>query len=187
MSQLKKVGLTLRVKDLFEYQSIVLLAEQLEKSTLQKIEKIEIAPYSLLTDNELALLGNEYKAKYEDVYPMSALQHGMIFHTLMDSKGGTYHDVSTLHVKQKWHQPKFEEALEFMIKQHPALRTTYHIDNGRPLQFVNKNVELPFTFNDISHLNNAYKMEIDGLIGYEVLSKQKTLISYKRKEIIFID
>lgn len=42
-------------------------------------------------------------------------------------------------------------------------------------------------FNDMSHLNEGYKMKIDGLIGYQVLSKQKTMISYKRKELIFIE
>ncbi len=42
-------------------------------------------------------------------------------------------------------------------------------------------------FSDISHLNEGCNLNLDGLIGYEVLSKQKTLISFDRKEIIFID
>jgi hypothetical protein len=42
-------------------------------------------------------------------------------------------------------------------------------------------------FSDISHLNEGYKINIDGLIGYEILHKQKTLISYIRKEMIFIE
>ena len=42
-------------------------------------------------------------------------------------------------------------------------------------------------FNDMSHLNEGYKLALDGLFGYEILSKQRTIISYKRKEIIFID
>ena len=45
---------------------------------------------------------------------------------------------------------------------------------------------LTTVFSDISHLNQGYNLNIDGLIGYEVLHTQKTLISYKRKEIIFI-
>jgi hypothetical protein len=42
-------------------------------------------------------------------------------------------------------------------------------------------------FNDISHLNEGYKIDIDGLIGYEILHKQITLISYVRKEMVFIE
>ncbi len=41
-------------------------------------------------------------------------------------------------------------------------------------------------FSDISHLNKGDKLKIDGLMGYQLLSKQKTLISFKRKELIFI-
>ncbi len=47
-----------------------------------------------------------------------------------------------------------------------------------------KNMET--VFSSISHLNDGYKINIDGLMGYELLSKQKTLISYKRKELVFI-
>lgn len=42
-------------------------------------------------------------------------------------------------------------------------------------------------FGDISHLNTDDDHKIDGIIGYEVLSKQKTLISFARKEIVFIE
>ena len=42
-------------------------------------------------------------------------------------------------------------------------------------------------FSDISHLNEGYKLNLDGLIGYPVLSKQKTLISFERKEMTFIN
>ncbi|MCG8748678.1 retropepsin-like aspartic protease [Tenacibaculum finnmarkense] len=42
------------------------------------------------------------------------------------------------------------------------------------------------SFSDISHLNRDPNINIDGLIGYPILSKQRTLISFLRKEIIFI-
>ena len=41
-------------------------------------------------------------------------------------------------------------------------------------------------FSDISHLNNGYNLNIDGLIGFEVLSKQITLLSFKRRELVFV-
>ncbi|MEX0966384.1 MAG: pepsin/retropepsin-like aspartic protease family protein [Bacteroidia bacterium] len=46
---------------------------------------------------------------------------------------------------------------------------------------------LPTAFSDISHLNEAYGLKLDGLIGYQVLSKQRTLLSFARKEMIFIE
>jgi len=41
-------------------------------------------------------------------------------------------------------------------------------------------------FNDISPFAKGYKIEINGLLGYEFLSKRKTLISFKRKELVLI-
>jgi Aspartyl protease len=38
-------------------------------------------------------------------------------------------------------------------------------------------------FSDISHLNSGYDLKIDGLIGYEFLSRQRTAINYKKKEL----
>jgi len=49
-------------------------------------------------------------------------------------------------------------------------------------QFYNVKV----TFSDISHLNEGYKIKLDGLIGYQFLANQPTLISYKNNELILI-
>lgn len=45
----------------------------------------------------------------------------------------------------------------------------------------------PTLFSDISHLNKGYKVQLDGLIGYPILSKHKVLLSFNRTEIIFIE
>jgi len=43
---------------------------------------------------------------------------------------------------------------------------------------------MDFLFSDISHLNAASSIIIDGLVGYELLSKRKTIVSYKRQEVL---
>lgn len=42
------------------------------------------------------------------------------------------------------------------------------------------------TISDISHLNEGYKLKLKGLIGYDILSTQPTLISYLNKKVIFL-
>lgn len=42
------------------------------------------------------------------------------------------------------------------------------------------------TFSDISHLNEGYNVKLNGLIGYEVLSKQLTLLSFVNQKLFFI-
>lgn len=41
-------------------------------------------------------------------------------------------------------------------------------------------------FNDVSHFNRNNNERIDGLIGYEILSRQKTILSYRNKKLIFV-
>jgi hypothetical protein len=45
----------------------------------------------------------------------------------------------------------------------------------------------PTIFSDISHLKDTKDLTVHGVIGYHVLSKQKTLISYARKTLTFIE
>lgn len=52
-----------------------------------------------------------------------------------------------------------------------------------PKKFKNLNT----SFSDISHLTEGYQVTLDGILGYPVLSQQKTLISFQRKELIFIE
>ena len=42
-------------------------------------------------------------------------------------------------------------------------------------------------FNDMSHLNSRRENKIDGLIGYEIFSHQKVLVSVQNKKLIFIE
>src|SRR5438270_13840933 len=52
-------------------------------------------PFALLTDEERDSLGDVY----EDAYPMSALQMGMVFHTQLEGFTGIYHDIVAEYVK----------------------------------------------------------------------------------------
>lgn len=45
---------------------------------------------------------------------------------------------------------------------------------------------VPTVFNDMSHLNSGWENKIDGLIGYEILSRQKTIVSIRNRKVIFI-
>jgi len=43
-------------------------------------------------------------------------------------------------------------------------------------------------FNDISHLNEGcQEISIDVLIGYPILSHQKTILSFKREQLLFVN
>lgn len=45
---------------------------------------------------------------------------------------------------------------------------------------------VPTVFNDMSHLNRSLKRGLDGLIGFPILSGQKTVLSYRSGRLIFL-
>ena len=78
VSALKGRGIGLDVKDIFQHQTVAQLAEQARQGVSG--EEAELEPFALLTDEERNALGDVY----EDAYPMSALQSGMVFHTQLE-------------------------------------------------------------------------------------------------------
>lgn len=45
---------------------------------------------------------------------------------------------------------------------------------------------VPTVFNDMSHLNLSLGHGLDGLIGFPVLSAQRTVLSYRSGRLIFL-
>ncbi len=144
VSMLKSRGITLSIKDIFQNQTIDQLAAvaQVGKDT-EEWSRLE--PFGLLTEAERVMVGEGY----EDAYPMSALQAGMVFHTQLEQFSGIYHDIMAEHVKCRWNRECFERALGACIEEHPILRTGFRLDGARPLQHVHKAIELPLEVQDL--------------------------------------
>src|SRR5215218_8916436 len=100
------------------------------KEQLVAVLKARI-PFALLTEAERSAFAEDV---YEDAYPMSALQAGMVFHTEREQFNGVYHDMAAEHVKCPWDQASFEQALAACVEEHPVLRTVFRLDGERPLQ-----------------------------------------------------
>jgi hypothetical protein len=115
------------------------------KEQLVAVLKARI-PFALLTEAERSDLDQDV---YEDAYPMSALQAGMVFHTEREQFNGVYHDMVAEHVKCPWDQESFEQALAACVEEHPVLRTVFRLDGERPLQLVRRMVELPLEVVDL--------------------------------------
>ena len=86
-----------------------------------------------------------------DLYPLSPMQSGMLFHSLYEPEGSAYLtqlcvDIEGLDV------PKFKAAWRAVIARHDILRTGFITQGEQQLQWVAKQVELPFT--DIDWRNN---------------------------------
>ncbi|WP_201191066.1 non-ribosomal peptide synthase/polyketide synthase [Pseudomonas fluorescens] len=87
--------------------------------------------------------------RIEDIYPLSPMQQGMLFHTLYEQQAGDYInqlcvDVDGLHVE------RFREAWQAAMDVHDVLRSSFVWDGDvqRPLQVIHKDLAVPFSVLD---------------------------------------
>ncbi len=94
------------------------------------------------------------KKNIEAVYPLSPMQQGMLFHTLMDAEGGAYFEQTTFKIRGNFKEEVFLQAVEKIIQRHGILRTGFVYKKlEQQLQVVHKSVELPvqkFDWRDLS-------------------------------------
>ncbi|MDY8096385.1 condensation domain-containing protein, partial [Paenibacillus polymyxa] len=76
----------------------------------------------------------------ENVYPMTPMQKGMLFHNLLDSGSSAYVEQSTFELKGTLDLTAFAASLDLLVKRHSALRTNFRSDlQDQPLQVVYRN------------------------------------------------
>lgn len=82
----------------------------------------------------------------EDVYRITPLQEGMLFHSLNAPGSGAYMNQQSYAFRGKLDFPRFRSAFERVIARHPVMRTSYGLDaQGRPRQVVRRRAEQPWT------------------------------------------
>lgn len=96
---------------------------------------------------------------YEDVYPWSPIEEGMIYSSLLKPAEPVYYDqfVYFLDIPD---QHLFIKALELMVKKHPIFRTAFYINRFKEkVKVVLKNISMPISFENISHLSASEQEE----------------------------
>jgi amino acid adenylation domain-containing protein len=89
----------------------------------------------------------------EDLYPLSPLQQGMLFHTLYSPGSGAYVEQTVLVLAGRPRAAELRRAWELVTERHPILRTGFVWEGvPKPLQVVFRKVDLPFVTEDWSGL-----------------------------------
>ncbi|WP_316432629.1 amino acid adenylation domain-containing protein [Leptolyngbya sp. NK1-12] len=91
-----------------------------------------------------------------DIYPLSPMQQGMLFHSLLAPQSGAY----VVQVCFELHEPlavdRFEQAWQQVVDRHPILRTAFAWEQlEQPLQVVGHSVKLPLQQLDWQSLTAA--------------------------------
>ena len=80
-----------------------------------------------------------------DIYTLSPVQLGMLFHTLADTQTGVYVNQYTCKLSRSLQPNLLQQAWQQTVARHPVLRTAFLWDGlDEPLQVVREQVELPW-------------------------------------------
>lgn len=85
----------------------------------------------------------------EDIYVLSPLQQGMLFHTLYAPESGAYFNQTTCVLTGKIDLSAFERACQHVLNRHSSLRSSFHWEGlSEPLQVVSPVARLPLASYD---------------------------------------
>ncbi len=85
----------------------------------------------------------------ENIYPLSPMQQGMLFHTLLAPEAAHYFEQVSYRLEGELDAEAMRGAWQRVVDRHEALRTGFlWEDLDEPLQVVLGKVKLPFTVED---------------------------------------
>jgi surfactin family lipopeptide synthetase C len=88
----------------------------------------------------------------EDLYELSPMQQGMLFHTLYAPESEVYFEQLLCILSGKLNFPAFQQAWQQVVARHPVLRSSFYWEEiEKPLQMVSKQVDLPWEELDWGH------------------------------------
>jgi len=103
-------------------------------------------PLARVSQSELDALALD-PAAAQDLYPLSPMQAGMLFHSVFSDHGSTY--TNQLRVDIDGVDPqRFTAAWQASLARHDSLRCGFLHRAGQPLQWVARHVTLPVTVED---------------------------------------
>ena len=95
-------------------------------------------------------------AKFEDIYPLTPFQQGVLFHVLDTPGAGMYLNQQRYTLRGELNLAAFKQALEGVVRRHQILRTAFLLAGlDGPHQIVYRQVRLPWLMYDWSELSPA--------------------------------
>src|ERR1700761_7691441 len=89
------------------------------------------------------------KNTIEDIYALSPMQEGMLFHLLAQPGSEAYFEQVSCDLEGSLNLQAFKQAWQETVNQHPVFRTSFHWDGlDKPVQVVHKTAELPWEILD---------------------------------------
>ncbi|MCV6637686.1 amino acid adenylation domain-containing protein [Candidatus Albibeggiatoa sp. nov. NOAA] len=103
---------------------------------------------------------DEFIEQLDDVYPLSPMQQGMLFHTLYEPDSGMYFEQLCLRLQGELNVDAFQTAWQQVTERYAILRAQYRWqDLEQPLQLILPSVNLPWQQHDWRDFNPAQQAQ----------------------------
>jgi hypothetical protein len=110
------------------------------------------SPQSPITNHQLR---GSFMQSIEDLYELSPMQQGMLFHTLYAPESEVYFEQLLCILSGELNFSAFQKAWEQIVARHSILRSAFFWEEiEKPLQIVSKQVDLPWEKLDWRHLES---------------------------------
>ncbi len=98
------------------------------------------------------------KSNFKDIYSLSPMQQGMLFHSIMDNTSGAYFEQSRFSIKGQINISLFERSFNYIIEKYDVVRTVFLYEKvSQPVQIVLRKRTGKILYNDISYLYEEEK------------------------------
>lgn len=103
---------------------------------------------------------------FEDVYPLSPMQEGMLFHTLSMPETSVYIEQTILELRGQLQVNALKAAWERVINHHTILQTAFVWEGfDQPLQVVRPQVKLPWLYQDwTTYLQHQQEKKLESFL-----------------------
>ncbi|MDK1288429.1 non-ribosomal peptide synthetase [Pseudoalteromonas umbrosa] len=161
VSAVQKLGWELTVQSVFGAANLAELAEELKLANQSDVYQTpanaipesceiitpEMLPLINLSQREIDHIASQVPDGMKcikDIYPLTPLQEGMLYHHMLDPEEDPYVITTYLRVDSRASFEKLVEGLNFVIQRHDVLRTAFFWDElDTPAQVVLRSASIP--------------------------------------------
>ncbi|ULA61389.1 MAG: putative Phenylalanine racemase (ATP-hydrolyzing), partial [Nitrospira sp.] len=146
VNRARQAGLSLTPRHIFQHQTVAELAAAVAEPQGSGLHPTAIDLSAPLVDEVSYATAKTACPNLEDVYPLSPLQQGLLFHSLYAPGSGVYVEQMSWRLQGAVNLRQFREAWQRLVDRHPVLRTRFlWRETAAPIQIVLPSVDLPWT------------------------------------------
>ncbi|WP_242987794.1 condensation domain-containing protein, partial [Anaerobacterium chartisolvens] len=140
-----------------------------------KSRKKELIEHLRKRDDRNIFCGTIERVEEREYYPVSAAQKRMFLLDRMERQSTAYNLTQVLKIEGRPDRERIAGAIGRLIKRHEALRTSFDMIDGQPMQKIHTNVEFKLEYESLSGGEEMLEAAIAGTVRPFELSRAPLL------------